>query len=110
MTTSIETLQQKLTAYGKELDWMEIFKYLGILVSFDDNDVQTQVMRSSLMKAYQSWARISCVLQAENASPCVCSLFYKATVQAGLLFGSESWNISLSAIKCLEGFHLRAAC
>ena len=36
-------------------------------------------------------------------------MFYKATVQAILLFGSETWSLSLSAIKCLEDFHLRAA-
>ena len=36
-------------------------------------------------------------------------MFYKATVQAVLLFGSEMWNLSPLAIKCLEGFHLRAA-
>ena len=36
-------------------------------------------------------------------------MFYKATVQAILLFGSETWNITPSLIKSLEGFHIRAA-
>ena len=37
-------------------------------------------------------------------------MFYKGTIQAVLLAGSETWNLSPSAVKCLEGFHLRAAC
>ena len=36
-------------------------------------------------------------------------MFYKATIQAVLLFGTEPWNLSPSAITCLEGFHLRTA-
>jgi len=50
------------------------------------------------------------VLRAENASPRVCGMFYKATVQAVLLFGSEAWSLFLSssAMKSLEGFHLQA--
>ena len=36
-------------------------------------------------------------------------MFYRATVQAVLLFGSETWNLAPSAMKLLEGFHVRAA-
>ena len=36
-------------------------------------------------------------------------MFYKATVQAVLLFGSETWNLTPTAMKQLEGFHIRAA-
>ena len=36
-------------------------------------------------------------------------MLYKATVQVVLLFGSEMWNLSPLAMKCVEGFHLRAA-
>ena len=41
--------------------------------------------------------------------PQVCGMFYKATVQAVLLFGSETWNITASMLSSLEGFHVRAA-
>jgi hypothetical protein len=85
-----------------------VFKYLGWLVSYDDND--SQAMRSNLTKVRNSWAQISHVLRAENASPKVCGVFYKATVQAVLLFGSEMWKLSPSSLKSLEGFHIRAAC
>ena len=48
-------------------------------------------------------------MRAENASPRVCGMFYKATVQSILLFGSETWNLSPVSLKSLEGFHIRAA-
>ena len=36
-------------------------------------------------------------------------MFYKATVQAVLLFGSKIWCLSMAALKRLEGFHLKSA-
>ncbi len=35
-------------------------------------------------------------------------MFYKATVQAVLLYGSETWSLPPSSIKRLEGFHIWA--
>ena len=61
------------------------------------------------MKARKCWSRISRVLCAENVSRRVCGMFYKAIIQAVFLFGSELWNLTPSALKCLEGFHIRAA-
>ena len=68
---------------------MEVFKYLGCLIAFDDN--HTQAVRGNLKKACGVWARISHVLRAENASDHVCGMFNKATVQSVLLFGSKTW-------------------
>jgi hypothetical protein len=61
------------------------------------------------MKARGIWVRLSCMIRAENASPRACGIFYKATVQLILLFGSQTWNLSPSSLKLLEGFHFRAA-
>ncbi len=36
-------------------------------------------------------------------------MFYKATVQAVLLYGSETWSLLPSSLKGLEGFHIQAA-
>jgi hypothetical protein len=66
-------------------------------------------MQSNLKKARGCWARVSRVLRAENATPKTCGMFYKATVQAVLLYGSETWSLSPSSMKRLEGFHVRAA-
>ncbi len=49
------------------------------------------------------------MMRAENASSHVCGMFYNATVQSILLFRSETWNLSPTSLKSLEGFHIRAA-
>ncbi len=49
------------------------------------------------------------MLGAENSSPCVCCVFYKANVQSTLLSGSNTWHLFPVSLKVLEGFHIRAA-
>jgi hypothetical protein len=100
-------LQQSFMAYSAELERVEVFKYLGRLLAYDDNDAQA--VRGNLKKTRGVWARRSRTIRAENASPRACGIFYKATVRLILLFGSETWNLSPVSLKCLEGFHLRAA-
>jgi hypothetical protein len=100
-------LWKTFTAYGEDLERVEVFKYLGRLLAYNNND--TQAMRLNLKKARKSWAQVSRVLRAENAAPKVCGVFYKATVQAVLLFGSETWKLSPLSLKSLEGFQIRAA-
>ncbi len=101
---SLETL---FFAYGEELECVKVFKYPGQLLSYDDND--TQVMRVNLAKARRCWAQVSRVLRSKNALPMVCGVFYKATIQAVLLFGSETWSLLPLGMMCLEGFHLKTA-
>ncbi len=105
--TARVALAQSFTVYGDELERVEVFKYLGRLLAYDDND--TQAMRGNLKKSRKSWGQVSRILRAENASPKVCGVFYKAIVQAGLLFGSEMWKLSPLSLKSLEGFQIRAA-
>jgi hypothetical protein len=104
---SKRTLEHTFSAKGEELERVEVFKYLGWLISHDDAD--NQAVRSNLRKACRCWAQVSRVLQAENVTPQMCGMFYKATVQAVLLYGSETWSLSPSSMKCLEGFHICAA-
>jgi len=52
---------------------------------------------------------ISWLLRAEGASPRVSGMFYKAVVMAVLLFSSETWNLTPTALKRLEGLHIRHA-
>ncbi len=94
---SQRALDHVFTCNGDKLDRVEVFKYLGWLIAH--NDVDTQAMRSNLRKARGCWARISCVLRAENASPRTSGMFYKATVQAVLLYGSEMWSLPPSSVK-----------
>ncbi len=105
--TTRVALAQLFTSYRDELERVEVFKYLGRLLAYDNNN--TQAMQGNLKKACKSWGQVSCILRAENASRKVCGVFYKATVQAVLLFGSETWMLSPLSLKSLEGFHIWAA-
>ena len=73
----------------------------------DDDD--THAVRGNLKKACHVWARISRVLRAEKASARVCGMFYKATVQSVLLFGSETWVLAPATLQRMEGLHAKAA-
>jgi hypothetical protein len=66
-------------------------------------------MQLNLRKARGCWAWILPVLRAENTTPWMSGMFYKATVQAVLLYGSETWSLPPSSVKRLEGFHIQAA-
>ncbi len=80
---SQRALKHMFSANGEELERVEVFKYLGWLISHDDAD--NQAMRSNLRRACGCWAWVSRVLRAENVTPKMCGMFYKATVQAVLL-------------------------
>ena len=100
-------LGETFTAYGVELERVESFQYLGRTLRYNDNDAQA--ISHNIRKARAMWGRLSRVMRKENASPRGCGLFYKATVQAILLFGSETWTVTPSSLQSLEGFHIRAA-
>jgi len=105
--TSALALRREFTVHGDALERVEVFKYLGRLLAQDDDDAQA--IRQQLRKARGVWARVGQVLRGENTRPRVAAKFYKAIVQAVLLYGSETWNLTQSALARLEGFHLRAA-
>jgi hypothetical protein len=100
-------LRQQFTVHGDVLERVEVFRYLGRLLSQDDDNVQA--VRNQLCKARGTWARIGQVLRRENAPPRVSAKFYKSIVQPVLLYGSETWVLSPAVMARLEGFHIRAA-
>ncbi len=78
--------------------WVEVLKYLGQLISYDD--AKTQAVWLNLRKAPGCSARISQrVLRAENASPRMCGMFHKGTYQGVLLYWSETRCLSLTGVK-----------
>ena len=48
-------------------------------------------------------------MRAENTSPRVCGMLYRAMLQSVLLFGSETWCLTPTTLERLEGFHVKAA-
>jgi hypothetical protein len=98
--SSTLALRQQFTVHGDVLERVEVFKYLGRMLAQDDDDIQA--VRAQLRKARAVWAR-------QNVAPFAAVRFYQAIVQAVLLYGSETWVISWTALARLEGFHIRVA-
>jgi hypothetical protein len=69
------SLEMRFFGYREELEWVKVFKYLGRLLSYDDND--THAMRANLTKASRCWTQVSQVLRSESALPKVCGVFTK---------------------------------
>ena len=89
------SLSQAFTAYGASLERVNAFKYLGRLLAYNDNDAQA--VHGNLKKERGVWSKLSRTIRTENASPRVCGIFYQATAQSILLFGSQTWNSSPSS-------------
>ena len=70
-----KALQQRFTAYGAELERVEVFKYLGRLLAYDDND--TQAVRGNLKKARGIWARLSRTIGQKMHPPVRAAYFTK---------------------------------
>ncbi len=72
------------------------FKYLGRLLAQDDDNIQA--IHAQMRKARDTWACVGQVLRAENVPPWIVEKFYKAVVQAVLLYGSETWVLSTATL------------
>ena len=85
---------------------MDQFKYLGNVISMDDNDVPA--MPRNLKRPRKTWDRLSKVLEKEEISPKVAGMFYQAVVASQLLYGSKAWVLPPLGLLALEGFHVEA--
>ena len=64
---------------GEKINRVSKFKYLGRVVSEDDDD--SPAIEANLKKARMRWAMFKRLLTRENASRRVMGCFYKAIVQ-----------------------------
>jgi hypothetical protein len=95
------------TVSGIQLERVNQFKYLGRLLDEDDKD--GPAVQANLEKARQKWGRIGRILSREQATPRIMATFYKAIIQAVLLYGSESWVLTKSMMQKLRSFHQKCA-
>ena len=73
------------------------------------NDSDAMAVAQNLKKARQRWGQLCRLLTRKHANRCVMGLFYKATVQAVLLYGAETWNLTQPLLRMLRSFHHRCA-
>ena len=70
---------------------MENFKYLWR--TLDQTDDYWPALWRNIMCARLVWGRLGTLIRREGADPRVAEMFYRAVVQAILLYGLEKWVI-----------------
>ena len=99
----VEAEQVRFLVYGKELERVKEFRYLGRI--FTENDDDTKCIEIQLKRARQKWNSIAKILKREGANAKTMAKFYLAVVQAVLLYGADSWTISQKNLIKLRSFH-----
>ena len=87
-----DSAERAFQAYGRPLEAVTSFKYLGWVLTAADND--WPVIVGNLKKSRKSWAQLTSILVREGANPRVSGMFFKAVLQTVLLFGSETWVLT----------------
>ena len=104
-TETRENSERAFKAYGAPIELVSEFKYLGRILTEADDDWPAVV--GNIRKARRSWGRLTRVLSREGADPKVSQTFYISVTQAVLLFGSETWVLTVRMEKALDSFQSR---
>ena len=94
-------------AYGKQLEVVPSFKYLGRIMTAGDDD--WPAVAGNLVKVRKSWGRLEMILSREGADKRVSGTFFKSVVQQVLLFGAETWVLTQQIERALDCFMHGAA-
>ena len=87
-----ESTEMAFEAYGKQLQTVPSFKYLGRILTAGDDD--WPAVSGNLGKAQKSWGWLQQILSREGADKIVSGNFLKAVVKQVMLFGAETWVVT----------------
>ena len=90
------------------MEVLENFKYLGQPLDQTDDD-WTEVRRY-IKQAQRVWEILGKMLWIEGTDTKVAKMFYRAVLQAVLLFDTESWVLSPAMYKTVERVHTGFLC
>ena len=100
-----ENSERVFHAYGKPMEAVLEFRYLGRLLTATDDDWPEVV--GNIRKARVSWVRLARVLGREGADPKVSRSFYTAVTQQVLLFRAEMWVLTRKMESSLDALQVR---
>ena len=98
-------MERAFHAYGKPMEAVSEFRYLGRLMTATDDD--WPAVAGNIKKAQGSWGSLARVLGREGADPKVSRNFYTAVTQQVLLFGAETWVLTRKIESALDAFQGR---
>ena len=102
-----DSTERAFEAYGKQLENVSDLKYLGrVMTTGDDN---CPAVAGILSKALKSWGCLSRILFREAADARVSGNFFKVVVHVVLLFGEETWVLTLRMERALDSLQQGAA-
>ena len=97
-----EGTSRYFSAYGRSMEIVTSLQYLGEVILSADNEWPAVVR--NLSRARAACKRMTIILSRDGAEPRVSILFFKAMVQAVMLFGSETWVVTPCTGRYLGGF------
>ena len=92
-----------IEALGNDLEKVLKFCYLGRPIAANNSD--WPALCHNLQKAKAKWGMITRPLVQTGVRMRTVGMFYKAIVQAVLLFGCETWVITDNMLAILDSFH-----
>ena len=106
-TEARKNTERAFHAFGKPMEAVSEFRYLGWLLTATDDD--WPAVARNIWKARMSWVHLARVLRREGADPKVSRSFYTAVTQQVLLFGAETWVLTKKMESALDAFQGRVA-
>ena len=97
-----EATARAFRAYGRPLEMVTSFRYLGRVISEEDNDWLAVARNLSWTRAV--WSKMARILRREGVSLKVSRLCFKAMVQVVLLFRSDTWVVTPRMGKAMRGY------
>ena len=80
-----------------------MFKYLGRPLYKTDDD--WLALGRNIMRVRSVWGEMGTIIQQEGSDPRVAEMFYRAVVQAILIYSLEMWVLLVAMGKKIEGAH-----
>jgi hypothetical protein len=105
MMTGVQGQTQAIQAGGKPVEEVNEFCYLGSVIARDgscDKDIRTQ-----LGKANSCFGRLLNIWRNKGLSIKIKIRLYEALVMSTLLYGAETWPMTVANMKRLEAAHHR---
>ena len=100
-----EVTTRASSAYGRPLEMVTSFKYLGQVISDTDDDWTEVVTNFAWEKMV--WRSMTYIIIREGATPRVSGFFFKDVMQAVLIFRADTWVFTTRMGKALGGFQTK---